>query len=91
MVEQPSNEINARLAEAQSQLAEARAQLIELEELLRELPEIFERKFQQRLQPVLERQSHLVEDNRQLRQQLRQLTTAAAADIRQLPPQDQAA
>ena len=56
-----------------------------MDALLRDLPEIFERKFQQRLQPLLERHQHLLEDNQQLRQQLRQLT-ASDADMRPLPP-----
>lgn len=90
MMEPYPSEADARLAEAQAQLAQAQAQLRQLEELLRELPEIFERKFQQRLQPVLDRQAQLLDDNQQLRLQLRQLT-AAPADYRQLPPQDQAA
>jgi predicted component of type VI protein secretion system len=56
-----------------------------MEELLRDLPEIFERKFQQRLQPLLERQDRLLEDNQHLRQQMRQLT-ATNVEMRQLPP-----
>ena len=75
------------MTECQAQLAAAQEQLAQLDALLRELPEIFERKFQQRLQPVLERQAQLLEDNRQLRQQLHQ-RTAPAADLRRLPPQD---
>ena len=51
---------------AQSQLAEARQQIGALESLLEDLPEIFERKFSQRLQPVLERQEQLLSDNRNL-------------------------
>ena len=90
MMEAYPSDPEARLAEAQAQLAQAQAQLTQLEELLRELPEIFERKFQQRLQPVLERQAQLLDDNQQLRLQLRQLS-AAPVEFRQLPPQDQAA
>jgi len=74
-------------SQAQQQLAAAQEQLAQLDALLRELPEIFERKFQQRLQPVLERQAQLQEDNRQLRQQLHQLT-APAAEVRRLAPQE---
>jgi hypothetical protein len=74
-----------RLALSEQQLAEARLRLSEMEELLRDLPEIFERKFQQRLQPLLERQDRLLEDNQHLRQQMRQLT-ATNAEMRQLPP-----
>ena len=74
-----------RLALSEQQLAEARLRLSEMEELLRDLPEIFERKFQQRLQPLLERQDRLLEDNQHLRQQMRQLT-ATNVEMRQLPP-----
>ena len=74
-----------RLVLSEQQLAEARLRLSEMEELLRDLPEIFERKFQQRLQPLLERQDRLLEDNQHLRQQMRQLT-ATNVEMRQLPP-----
>ncbi|MFZ9850510.1 MAG: hypothetical protein ACO3EF_08055 [Vulcanococcus sp.] len=74
-----------RLAVTEQQLSDARQQLAEMEALLRDLPEIFERKFQQRLQPRLERHDRLLEDNQQLRQQMRQLT-ATNAEMRQLPP-----
>ena len=76
---------SVRLALTEQQLSEARQRLAEMEELLRDLPEIFERKFQQRLQPLLERHERLLEDNQQLRQQMRQLT-ASNAEMRQLPP-----
>ena len=61
---------------AQSQLAEARQQIGALESLLEDLPEIFERKFSQRLQPVLERQEQLLSDNRNLQQEIRRLAPA---------------
>ena len=64
------------LATAERQLAEARLQISELESLLEDLPEIFERKFGQRLQPVLERQEQLLADNRHLQQQIRRLAPA---------------
>lgn len=77
-----------RLAYTEQQLVDARQRLAEMEELLRDLPEIFERKFQQRLQPLVERHDRLLEDNQQLRQQMRQLT-ATPAEMRQLPPAGQ--
>ena len=64
------------LAGAERQLAEARLQIAELETLLEEIPEIFERKFEQRLQPVLERQERLLEDNSELRLQIQRLAPA---------------
>ena len=68
--------LQLELASAQRQLAEARLQIAELEALLEEIPEIFERKFEQRLQPVLERQERLLEDNSELRQQIQRLAPA---------------
>ena len=54
---------------------EARA----LHEMLEDLPEIFERKFRQRLQSILEQQQHLLADNQALREQLHSLTSGAPA------------
>jgi hypothetical protein len=77
---QPSPDLNLdlrrSLATAERQLAEARLQISELEALLEDLPEIFERKFSQRLQPVLERQEQLLADNRTLHQQIQRLAPA---------------
>ena len=64
------------LATAERQLAEAKNQIAQLESLMEELPAIFERKFKQRLQPVMERQEQLLSDNRDLQQQLRRLAPA---------------
>jgi C4-dicarboxylate-specific signal transduction histidine kinase len=78
-----------RLALTQQQLRDAQLRLAEMEQLLRELPDIFERKYQQRLQPLREQQERLIGDNQQLQQQLRQLSSARAnplARLRQLPP-----
>ena len=77
------------LALTQQQLRDAQLRLAEMEQLLHELPDIFERKYQQRLQPLLEQQERLVSDNQQLQQQLRQLSSARTnplARLRQLPP-----
>lgn len=49
------------------------AQLQELEALLEELPGIFERKFEQRLQPVLDQQQLLIAENERLRAQVERL------------------
>jgi len=46
------------------------AQLAELDQLILDLPGIFERKFAQRLQPLLESQRLLSEDNHALREHL---------------------
>ena len=72
----PDLELQRALATAERQLAEARLQISEMEALLEDLPEIFERKFSQRLQPVLERQEQLLADNRSLHQQIQRLAPA---------------
>ena len=64
------------LATAERQLAEAKHQIAQLESLMEELPAIFERKFKQRLQPVMERQEQLLSDNKELQQQIRRLAPA---------------
>jgi len=72
----PALDLRQSLATAERRLAEARLQISELEALLEDLPEIFERKFSQRLQPVLERQEQLLADNRTLHQQIQRLAPA---------------
>jgi 23S rRNA C2498 (ribose-2'-O)-methylase RlmM len=69
------------LATAERKLAEARLQIAELEALLEEIPEIFERKFEQRLQPVLERQDLLQSENTDLRQHI-QLLAPVPGEVR---------
>lgn len=58
----------------------------QLQKLLEELPEIFERKYQQRLEPLLEHQYRLLEDNALLMDQLRLLQgrSESVQDVRQL-------
>ncbi|MCT0224312.1 hypothetical protein [Synechococcus sp. CS-1328] len=65
------------------ELASTRAELEAMQELLQELPEIFERKFQQRLQPLLAHQQRLLSENEGLRSQMRLLRPAdpAPADV----------
>jgi hypothetical protein len=78
-----------QLRDAQQRLGESQRQLLEMEQLLRELPEIFERKFQQRLEPLRQQQERLLADNHDLRQQLHRLSAGDAgpqAGVRQLPP-----
>lgn len=52
------------------ELAACRAEIAALHDLLEDLPGIFEAKFRQRLQPLLEQRDQLITDNRSLRQQL---------------------
>jgi hypothetical protein len=64
----------------EQELAEARAELAAVHELLDDIPRIFERKFQQRLQPILN-------DNAHLRRQLQQLQGSPETRSQlQLPP-----
>ena len=74
-------QLKLALASAERKLAEALLQIAELEALLDEIPEIFERKFEQRLQPVLERQERLLDDNTDLRQQI-QLLAPVPGEVR---------
>ena len=63
----------AKVQQLEQERDQAVAKLQELEDLLEKLPEIFERKFSQRLAPVLELQRLLAEDNSHLRAQVEQL------------------
>ncbi|MFO7629501.1 MAG: hypothetical protein R6W06_08295 [Prochlorococcaceae cyanobacterium] len=75
----------ARIRALEEELASTRAELEQLQQLLAELPGIFERKFQQRLEPVLQQQHQLLEENTGLREQMRQLPAAAAAPAPLVP------
>jgi hypothetical protein len=59
------------------ELAAARDEATALHEMLEDLPEIFERKFHQRLQSILEQQQHLLADNQALREQIYTLAPGA--------------
>ena len=59
-------DLQAALAKSQQELERAQEQIAELEALLAELPGIFERKFSQRLEPILERQRFLSSDNERI-------------------------
>ena len=51
-------------------LLDTRRRITALETLLDELPELFESRFRQRLQPLLDQQQQLLRDNADLKQQL---------------------
>ena len=61
------------------ELAASRDEAAALHEMLEDLPEIFEHKFRQRLQSILEQQQQLLADNQALREQLHALTPGAPA------------
>ena len=69
-------EDQASAARLELERDQAASKLEELEELLENLPDIFERKFSQRLAPVLERQKLLIEENEHLRSQVERLTVS---------------
>jgi hypothetical protein len=60
------------------ELAAARDEATALHEMLEDLPEIFERKFRQRLQSILEQQQRLLADNQSLKEQLYTLAPASS-------------
>jgi len=60
----------------EQELAKTREELQAMQALLEELPALFEDKFRQGLQPMLEQQQRLLEDNANLRQHLLQLQPA---------------
>ena len=65
----------AKIAHLELERNQAISNLKALEELAEKLPEIFERKFTQRLAPVLEHQRLLLEENARLQAQVDQLMT----------------
>ena len=66
------------------ELERSRRENDQLQSLLAELPEIFERKYQQRLEPLLEHQYRLLEDNALLMDQLRLLQGRPVPDVQLL-------
>ena len=63
----------------QRQLADTRQHIGELEALIGELPEIYERKFEQQLQPLLDQERLLRQQNLLLRDQLQRALPGAAS------------
>ena len=86
------------LEELEQQASSARLELereqnadkvAELEALLADLPGIFERKFSQRLQPLLESQQLLIEENNRLRLQVERLLPAPGEVRLRFPQREQ--
>ena len=69
------------LQRLERELEDARCEADAMHEMLEDLPRIFERKFQQRLQNVLDHQRYLQAENLQLREHLLQLNPAAAPGV----------
>lgn len=59
-----------RQSELEQELAKTREELQAMQALLEDLPGLFEDKFRQRLQPMLDQQQRLLSDNANLRQHL---------------------
>ena len=77
------------LAAIQRQLADTRQQIGELEALIGELPGIYERKFEHQLQPLLEQERLLRQQNVLLRDQLHRALPGAASPLLLAPGQPQ--
>ncbi len=75
------------LAAIQRQLANSRQQIGELEALIGELPGIYERKFEHQLQPLLEQERLLRQQNVLLRDQLHRALPGAASPLLLAPGQ----
>ena len=71
------------------ELAKTREELQAMQSLLEDLPNVFETKFRQRLQPLLEQQQRLLSENTALRQHVHHLQAGnpAAHQPLLLPPQ----
>lgn len=68
---------HAALEAARLELEASQRQIAELEELLNDLPTIFERKFGERIEPLLERQRLLLDENHALHDRLSRLLPQA--------------
>jgi hypothetical protein len=75
----PAEGDQRELEAIQRQLADTRQHIDELEALIGELPEIYERKFEQQLQPLLEQERLLRQQNVLLLDQLQRALPAAAS------------
>ena len=73
-----------RQEELEQELAKTREELQAMQALLEDLPSLFEDKFRQCLQPMLEQQQRLLEDNADLRHHLLQLQPGAEAGRQQV-------
>jgi len=85
----PAEGDQRELEAIQRQLADTRQHIGELEALIGELPEIYERKFEQQLQPLLEQERLLRQQNLLLRDQLQRALPAAASQRLLAPAQPQ--
>lgn len=75
-----------RIDQLEQELEASRDETQALHQMLEDLPEIFERKFRQRLQPVLEHQQRLIAENQKLREGLLALAASRPVEPPQLAP-----
>jgi hypothetical protein len=73
---EPAHALVRRDHNLELELEAARAEVAALHEMLEDLPEIFERKFRQRVQGLVQEQQRLMHDNQMLRERLYTLTPA---------------
>ena len=73
-----------RQNELEQELAKTREELLAMQALLEDLPGLFEDKFQQRLQPMLDQQQRLLSDNANLSQHLLQLQPGSDTSTQRL-------
>ena len=83
----PAEGDQRELEAIQRQLADTRQHIGELEALIGELPKIYERKFEQQLQPLLEQERLLRQQNVLLRDQLHRALPGAASPLLLAPGQ----
>ncbi|MEB3200801.1 MAG: hypothetical protein VKK62_09780 [Synechococcaceae cyanobacterium] len=80
-VSDPQDERRARQAELEA----TRRQIESYQSLLQDVPTIFERKFRERLQPILERNRQIAEEGQQLREQISRALPATPMAAAALP------
>jgi hypothetical protein len=73
-----------RQNELEQELAKTREELLAMQALLEDLPGLFEDKFQQRLQPMLDQQQRLLSENANLSQHLLQLQPGSDTSTQRL-------
>ena len=73
-----------RQNQLEQELAKTREELLAMQALLEDLPGLFEDKFQQRLQPMLDQQQRLLSENANLSQHLLQLQPGSDTSTQRL-------
>jgi hypothetical protein len=82
----PEPTLTSTTRRLERELADVEEEVVALQEMLQELPTIFERKFQARLQQLLDHQHSLEGENRVLRKRLLAIAPGAENDPLPLRP-----